>query len=79
VHAKFAGHPIAGDDKYGDEVFNKEMHSLGLSRLFLHAHSIAFTWPGSGAPAHFSAPLPQELRVVVDALQAAAPKRRASR
>src|SRR6266850_6954919 len=68
VHARFAGHPIAGDEKYGDEEFNKELRAMGLSRLFLHAHSIASAWPGSGEPAHFSAPLPAELRLVVDAL-----------
>lgn len=40
VHAEFAGSPVAGDDKYGDESFNREMKKLGLSRLFLHAISI---------------------------------------
>jgi 23S rRNA pseudouridine955/2504/2580 synthase len=79
VHARFAGHPIAGDEKYGDEAFNKELHAMGLTRLFLHAHSIAFAWPASGEPAHFSAPLPAELRLVVDALQAAPSRRRAGR
>lgn len=40
VHAAFMGHPIAGDQKYGDRLFNQEMRKLGLERLFLHAGSI---------------------------------------
>jgi 23S rRNA pseudouridine955/2504/2580 synthase len=75
VHAQHAGHPVAGDEKYGDAAFNEEMRGFGLERLFLHAHSIAFEWPGSGAPAHFSAPLSDDLKAVLNALQAA-PRRR---
>jgi 23S rRNA pseudouridine955/2504/2580 synthase len=75
VHAAHAGHPVAGDEKYGDAAFDAEMRGFGLERLFLHAHSIAFEWPGSGAPAHFSAPLPAELTAVIDRLQAARGRR----
>lgn len=42
VHAAAIGHPIAGDIKYGDADFNKEMRHLGLKRLFLHAGGIQF-------------------------------------
>jgi len=45
VHAQHSGHPIAGDPKYGDETFNREMAKIGLKRLFLHAESIRFTLP----------------------------------
>jgi 23S rRNA pseudouridine955/2504/2580 synthase len=45
VHAQHAGHPIAGDQKYGDKSFNNEMSELGLQRLYLHAESIHFTLP----------------------------------
>ena len=45
VHAQHAGHPVAGDEKYGDEVFNHELQPLGLKRMFLHAHSVSFEWP----------------------------------
>lgn len=40
VHAASSGHPIAGDEKYGDKAFNRRMKALGLKRLFLHSHSI---------------------------------------
>lgn len=68
VHAAFAGHPVAGDDKYGDRDFNHEMKSLGLRRMFLHARSIAFTWPDSGQPCQVVAPLPADLQAVLERL-----------
>jgi len=77
VHAQHAGHPVAGDPKYGDEAFNAEMRAFGLSRMFLHAHSVSFQWPGGG---EFSVntPLPAELAATVDDLAAekSKPRRR---
>jgi 23S rRNA pseudouridine955/2504/2580 synthase len=68
VHAAFAGHPLLGDDKYGDRDRNAEFKRLGLKRIFLHAHSVAFDWPGSGVPFHASAPLPEDLAAVLVAI-----------
>jgi 23S rRNA pseudouridine955/2504/2580 synthase len=68
VHASFAGHPLLGDDKYGDRDRNAELKQHGLKRTFLHAQSVAFEWPGSGVPFHVSAPLPSELSTVLDAI-----------
>jgi 23S rRNA pseudouridine955/2504/2580 synthase len=68
VHASFAGHPLLGDDKYGDRARNADLKSHGLKRTFLHAQSVAFEWPGSGVPFHVSAPLPAELATVLDAI-----------
>ena len=67
VHAAWCGHPVLGDEKYGDEARNAQLAELGLRRMFLHAHSLAFSWPGGGAQS-FSAPLPPELRAVLDRL-----------
>jgi 23S rRNA pseudouridine955/2504/2580 synthase len=69
VHALHAGHPVAGDPKYGDETFNSQMKDFGLNRMFLHAHSVSFDWPGGG---QFSVntPLPPELATTIDALAA---------
>ena len=44
VHAVYAGHPIAGDEKYGDKSFNHEMRKRGLRRLFLHSAGIYCEW-----------------------------------
>ena len=68
VHALHGGHPLAGDDKYGDEVFNKQLRTLGLKRLFLHAHSLSFPWGEGEIERRFSAPLAPELRKTLAAL-----------
>ena len=67
VHAAYAGHPVAGDPKYGDPQFNAHMRTLGLERMFLHAHSMSFEWP-QGGTFSASAPLPQELAAVLERL-----------
>jgi 23S rRNA pseudouridine955/2504/2580 synthase len=67
VHAAHSGHPLAGDDKYGDPDFNRELAALGLKRMFLHAHSVGFEWPQGGAFSA-SAPLPADLAAIVDLL-----------
>jgi 23S rRNA pseudouridine955/2504/2580 synthase len=77
VHALHAGHPVAGDEKYGDPGFNEEMRAFGLNRMFLHAHSVSFDWP-EGGQFSVNAPLPAELAAVVDKLESA-PRKRASR
>jgi len=61
VHAKYADHPIAQDDKYGDQLFDKLMKEKGLNRLFLHAKSITFTNPMTNEIQKVVAPLPIEL------------------
>lgn len=45
VHALHAGHAIAGDSKYGDEDFTREIRELGGKRLFLHAYALRITLP----------------------------------
>ncbi|MBI8388188.1 23S rRNA pseudouridine(955/2504/2580) synthase, partial [Pseudomonas aeruginosa] len=45
VHAKHAGHAIAGDPKYGDEDFSREIRELGGKRLFLHAAQLRVPLP----------------------------------
>ncbi len=71
VHAAHAGHPVAGDSKYGDAAFNRRMRAAGLRRLFLHAQFVALD-PGDGARLwSASAPLPPELRAVLETLEEA--------
>ena len=60
VHLQHAGHPIVGDERYGDEEANKLAKRFGLKRLFLHAQSIAFA-DGSGNEMHFTSPLADDL------------------
>jgi 23S rRNA pseudouridine955/2504/2580 synthase len=67
VHAQYAGHPIAGDEKYGDDGFNRELHQLGLRRLFLHAYHIDFVW--NGLKMSHDAPLESGLLQLLDRLR----------
>jgi 23S rRNA pseudouridine955/2504/2580 synthase len=69
VHAAFAGHPVAGDDKYGDREANAALRAQGLKRMFLHASSLGFRWP-EGAVFRAEAPLPAELEAVLARLAA---------
>ncbi len=68
VHAANAGHPLAGDERYGDSAFNAAMSSRGLERMFLHAHALTFDWPDGEEVFAVSAPLPRELSAILDTL-----------
>jgi 23S rRNA pseudouridine955/2504/2580 synthase len=79
VQAAHAGHPVAGDDRYGDREFNAWLVRVGLRRMFLHAHSIAFEWPDTGVPLAVSVPLPEDLQRALVAVSEARSKGRADR
>ena len=68
AHAKYAGHELAGDDKYGDPQFNQQVQDRGLNRLFLHAHQLIFTNPSTGELQKIQAPLSTELQQFLDRL-----------
>ena len=65
VHAAHIGHPVAGDDKYGDDQFNAELRTLGLRRLFLHSASIDCRDPQSGLGVAMGVPLSPELAALL--------------
>ena len=66
VHLAHSGHPIVGDDKYGDFDFNKALargarcRAQRFDRMFLHARRLAFDHPASGERIELEAPLPAE-------------------
>lgn len=68
VHARFAGCPLAGDSKYGNDDDNRQFKALGLRRLFLHASRLGFVSPASGEAVEVIAPLPPELENVLEKL-----------
>jgi 23S rRNA pseudouridine955/2504/2580 synthase len=69
VHARHLGHPVAGDDKYGDEAANRRLRDkAGLRRLFLHASTLSFALDGGKTPYMLNAPLAPELADVLDRL-----------
>ncbi len=69
VHAAHLGHPVAGDEKYGDREANKRLvEQAGLKRLFLHAASMEFALEGGAKPYLLNAPLADDLRTALDRL-----------
>jgi len=67
VHLAGEGHPIAGDDKYGDFELNKALQrsvegSTALKRMFLHAWSLKFNHPKTRKAVQLQASLPPELQ-----------------
>ena len=64
VHFAAAGHPVAGDSRYG-----RRKEKIKSPRLFLHAAQIAFHHPDSGKRVHFSSPLPEELKTFLNKIE----------
>ena len=65
VHAAHIGHPILGDDKYGDFELNRLMARQGVKRLFLHARKLSLAHPLSGEALQFESPLPTDMQKFV--------------
>lgn len=64
VHAKYSGHPISGDEQYGNVRMN------GGKGQLLHSYSLTFAHPSTGETMTFCAPLPDHfekaLRILRD-------------
>lgn len=73
VHLAHIGHPILGDEKYGDFALNKALRKRGLKRMFLHAAQLSFVHPATGERVTVRSPLPAEL----EAFRSAALRERA--
>lgn len=70
VHLTQLGFPLAGDDKYGDFAWNRELAKEGLKRMFLHAATLALSHPVSRAPLVLRSPLPPDLAHFLARLEA---------
>ncbi|MCC6472857.1 MAG: RluA family pseudouridine synthase [Burkholderiales bacterium] len=68
VHLAHLAHPIAGDDKYGDFAWNRELAARGLRRMFLHAARMRLEHPASSATLVVESPLPAALAGFLDGL-----------
>lgn len=79
VHLAHEGHPIVGDDKYGQFALNKAMAAgravagCRFERMFLHARQLAFDHPASGERITLDAPLPSECATLLAALSPTVP------
>jgi 23S rRNA pseudouridine1911/1915/1917 synthase len=61
VHLEAIGHPVVGDAVYG----GGRSGAGEVPRPFLHATTLAFTHPVTGAPVHVEEPLPDDLADVL--------------
>lgn len=72
VHLAHLGFPIIGDGKYGNFEINKQLaktnHTINLTRMFLHAHTLQITHPISGEHIKLHSPLSKDLQKFVDEL-----------
>ena len=78
VHLASEGHPVAGDDKYGDFELNKALHKpskaqttaqhVTLKRMFLHAWRLQLTHPATAERVELQNELPAELQSFVESL-----------
>ncbi|MAT52362.1 MAG: 23S rRNA pseudouridine(955/2504/2580) synthase RluC [Porticoccaceae bacterium] len=69
VHCQSAGHPLVGDDKYGDDLINSGAREAGLRRLFLHAQRLRFRDPSTGKTLIVEAPVPDDLQSYINCIQ----------
>ncbi len=67
VHLAHAGHPIAGDEKYGDFELNRQLQRAGLKRMFLHAWRLTLRHPLTAEAVELQTELPLELQSWVSA------------
>ena len=63
VHLAYLGYPVLGDEKYGKP-------SDVVDRLALHAHTLTFDHPASGARMRFLSPLPRDMVEACERLRA---------
>ena len=79
LHLSAIGHPVVADKMYGGggpcyaselagQPRRSDEHAL-ISRQALHAQEITFTHPASGREVSFSAPLPGDMRALLDSLR----------
>ena len=68
VHLTSLGHPLLGDPPYGGRKV-KEIGGISIPRVMLHATTLGFTHPGTGAALVFSTPLPPDMAAVVESLR----------
>lgn len=71
VHAQYLGHPLVGDEKYGNDAINKTMRVYGVSRLFLHARNLRIRFGAMTEDLYLSCVLEPELEAVLERLRRA--------
>jgi len=73
VHAAALGHPVVGDDKYGEREDNRPFRERGLKRMFLHSHLLELPADDAFPKLLLSSPLPDELNDALNGMPTAGP------
>ena len=70
VHLSAIGHPVVGDDVYGERTYKQFTKKFGpMNRYFLHASELRFTHPTTGMAMKFHSSLPSELQKLLDSIK----------
>lgn len=64
LHLNYLGVPVVGDTLYG-----RRNPTIDIDRFFLHAKSLTLKLPGDRTGRSFEAPLPEELKSILEALK----------
>lgn len=73
-HLLQAGHPLAGDVRYGDRELNKILRErYALARQFLHAFRLVLEHPVSGRRCRWTDPYPPDLQPLAEDLRLGIP------
>ena len=70
VHLSVIGHPVVGDDVYGERSYKEFTKKFGeFHRYFLHAAALRFDHPMTGKPMEFHSALPEELQKLLEGIK----------
>ena len=67
VHMAYRGHPIVGDTIYGGRIY--ESDNFRFTRQALHAYEITFIHPGTLKPMTLMAPIPADMKELMERLE----------
>ena len=68
VHLTHLGHPIAGDELYG-QLFGYEAGTDVLNRQALHAYSLRLKQPLTGESIHLQTPMPDDIKACIERIE----------
>ena len=70
VHLAAIGHPVVGDDVYGERRYAAFARKYGApGRYFLHSAELKFAHPRTGAVLHLRSPLPEDLSTLLERIR----------
>src|SRR5690625_2560138 len=69
VHLAAAGHPVAGDDKYGPDAVREQLARQGYKPMVLHATPLELEHPLTGQPLVLEAALPEMFMKLIAELE----------